>query len=258
MVDSSSVAHARSLFPRGLFQPQGSFRFSIDALLLAAFSCSGKPFSTCSVADLGTGCGVVAISLLLQRPSYRAVGVELSSELVRAAKQNAQRLGLEEQFSPVCADLHDVRSTENLRPESFDVVVSNPPYRRKEQGRHSATQQRTNALFETTGSLQVFVESAAYLVRNKGLFYCIYPAERMVLLLAELRRCKLEPKRMQMVHSKAGKGAQLLLLEARKNGNPGCTVAPPLVLYAGEGEKTYLTQEAIDFCPYLGCNAARI
>jgi len=243
---------ARALFPRGLFQPENSFRFAADALLLARFALSDTPRER-TLADLGTGCGIIALTLLLDGPYSHAMGVDIDRTLTDAAMTNARRLGLADRFSATTLDLADTRAT--LPAESVDLVVSNPPYRRVNQGRHAATAQRTHALFETAGELETFVKAAAYLVRNKGRFCCIYPAERMVELMTACTAVHLEPKRLRMIHPKPDREANLLLLETRKNANPGCTVVSPLMLYTGEGEATTLTPEALAFCPHLACNA---
>jgi len=54
-------------------------------------------------------------------------------------------------------------------------------------------------------------------------------------LMAKMCGCRLEPKRLRMVHSREGEEARLILVEGRKNGKPGLVVEPPLVVYAGEG-----------------------
>ncbi|UZP66945.1 methyltransferase [Desulfovibrio mangrovi] len=252
--EAADQRQARSQFPRGLHQPEGSFRFAMDALLLARFA---LPAATSkkerTVADLGTGCGVVALAMLLDAPQLTATGLDIDPALTAAAQANAETLGLAERFTARTADLADIRNA--LPAESFDLVVSNPPYRRADQGRHAATQQRTNALFETAGGLETFVNAAGYLVRNKGRFCCIYPAERLAELMNALTAARLEPKHLRMVHSKTDREAVLVLLEARKNANSGCTIHPPLILYSGEGEATTLTPQALAFCPHLACNA---
>lgn len=251
---ANAMAEARSIFPKGLVQPQGSFRFSIDALLLARFALPANTASLreSTVADLGTGCGVVALAMLLDTPQLCATGIDIDSVLTEAATANASRLGFSDRFTTHTVNLADIRKS--LCAESAAIVVSNPPYRRVNQGRHAATALRTHALFETAGSLETFVNAAAYLVRNKGRFCCIYPAERLTQLITACTAARLEPKRLLMIHSKADREANLLLLETRKNANSGCTVDPPLILYTGEGETTTLTPEALAFCPHLACN----
>ena len=73
------------------------------------------------VLDLGTGSGIIAISLALECPSSRIVAVDLSNEAISVARNNAGRLGAQvdfregDWFVPVAGD-------------PFDLIVANPPY----------------------------------------------------------------------------------------------------------------------------------
>lgn len=74
-----------------------------------------------TVADLGTGSGIVAISLALECPAARVSAVELSSQALQVAQANATRLGAQVAF-------HAGSWFEPLAARCFDLVVSNPPY----------------------------------------------------------------------------------------------------------------------------------
>ncbi|BFR47560.1 methyltransferase [Nitratidesulfovibrio sp. HK-II] len=285
-----AILQARALFPRGLAQPEGSFRFSLDALLLAAFAGEGltgmerKPRQKGAIApdarampghgkalafaDLGAGCGVVGLALLLAQPgltsagltsaSLTGTGIEIDGQMADAARDNAARLGLTERFRVLRADLAaTATSTSDALPKagSMDLVVANPPYRRHGSGRPSPSSQRTRALFETPETLPAFARAAARLLRARGRSCWVYGPDRLPDLLQELRTAGLEPKRMRCVHSRADGPATLVLMEARRAGRPGLVVEPPLALHRGEGAATALTDEALAFCPLLACNA---
>lgn len=76
--------------------------------------------------DIGTGSGAIALSLIHERVAERAVAVDISSVALEQARQNALRAGLEQRvdFRRVVASPWDVIGSE----ETFDVIVSNPPY----------------------------------------------------------------------------------------------------------------------------------
>jgi release factor glutamine methyltransferase len=73
------------------------------------------------IVDLGTGSGIVAISLALECSLAKLVAVDLSKDAISVARNNAGRLGAMiefrqgDWFSP-------------LAGERFDLIVSNPPY----------------------------------------------------------------------------------------------------------------------------------
>lgn len=72
-MNDTAVTTARARFPRGLHQPQDSYRFGADALLLAAFaaeSLASLPGTAPrQVAELGSGCGAALLGLCLRLPS---------------------------------------------------------------------------------------------------------------------------------------------------------------------------------------------
>ena len=72
------------------------------------------------VLDIGTGSGAIAITLALETGA-RVVGTDISLPALRIAAENARRLGA--QVELLAADLGSA-----LKPGSFDLVVSNPPY----------------------------------------------------------------------------------------------------------------------------------
>lgn len=79
-------------------------------------------------ADLCTGSGCIAVSLLCHRPDCRGVGVDISADALRIAAQNAQRNGVADRLSFYEADL--LRDMPADAP--FDAILANPPYIRRE------------------------------------------------------------------------------------------------------------------------------
>src|ERR1700759_5622857 len=73
------------------------------------------------ILDVGTGSGILAVTLALEIPGSRAVATDLSPGALAVAAKNAQRLGA--RVSLVNTDL-----AAGLDLSRFDLVVSNPPY----------------------------------------------------------------------------------------------------------------------------------
>lgn len=73
------------------------------------------------VADLGTGSGIVAISLALECSAAQMLAVDLSNEAISVARNNAGRLGAR-------VDFRQGDWFGPLAGERFDMIVSNPPY----------------------------------------------------------------------------------------------------------------------------------
>lgn len=75
------------------------------------------------IVDLGTGTGCILLSLLSELPNASGVAVDYSYDAALVARRNAQKLGLDGRFSIIQGDWMSA-----LAPESFDLIVSNPPY----------------------------------------------------------------------------------------------------------------------------------
>lgn len=76
-----------------------------------------------SVLDLGVGSGAILLALLAERPASKGLGVDVSEEALAVARDNAASLGLANRVALLRGDW-----TAGLEGESFDLVVSNPPY----------------------------------------------------------------------------------------------------------------------------------
>ncbi len=77
------------------------------------------------ILDLGTGTGCVLISVLAETPEASGVGVDLSSGALEVARRNGAALGVRER-------VEWVEGSWDAAEGSFDVVVSNPPYIRRD------------------------------------------------------------------------------------------------------------------------------
>ena len=79
------------------------------------------PKKALKVLDIGTGTGVIAITIKKERPQDNVTAIDLSSQALEVAKENGEKLQANVRF--LLGDL-----TEPVKEEQFDVVISNPPY----------------------------------------------------------------------------------------------------------------------------------
>jgi tRNA1(Val) A37 N6-methylase TrmN6 len=208
-------------------QHRKGYRFSVDAVLLAHF-CAPRAEDT--ILDLGCGCGVIGLILCHRWAGVQVQGLELQAALADLARSNVLANAFQARFAVQQADLRKIR--EVLAPASFDLVLSNPPYYSPRQGRVSCAEELALARHELSASLEDVVAAAAFAVKNRGLFCCIYPAQRLATLFRVMGQKGLMPKRLQAVYSYPGAAqARLVLVEAIKNGGEGLNLLPPLYVY---------------------------
>jgi release factor glutamine methyltransferase len=75
------------------------------------------------VLDLGVGSGAILLSILAERPLAYGLGVDASDDAIAVARDNAASLRIGGRAAFMRGDW-----TVGLEDESFDLVVSNPPY----------------------------------------------------------------------------------------------------------------------------------
>ncbi len=212
------------------YQYEDGYRFSIDSVLLSHFFI---PRKNERILDLGSGCGVIGLVLLYRHAekNIHVTGLEKQTDLVSIARKNILANRLYRKFAIAEGDVTDIKKV--FTPESFSLVISNPPFFLKRSGRLSTNMESMTARHQQETTLTGFVQAAAYCLKNRGRFIMIYPAGSLSTLLSELKRQKLEPKRARFVYSypESRFGAKLALVEAMKNGGDGMRLETPLYVY---------------------------
>lgn len=77
------------------------------------------------IVDVGTGSGVLAVSLALQFPNAQVVAIDVSEDALSLTKENAERHDVSNRVHPVRGDL---LAPLIARGSKSDIIVSNPPY----------------------------------------------------------------------------------------------------------------------------------
>lgn len=209
-----------------IIQQRKGYRFSIDAVLLSQFV---KLWRNEKVIDLGTGCGILPLLLSQTTKALSFVGVEIQKGLADLATRNIHLNHLESRVAILHEDFRSLKKT--FPPGAFDVVLSNPPYRRRLSGRTNPSTEKAIARHEIKGTLDDLISIASYLLPPKGRCYLIYPATRAVDLFVTLRGRNLEPKRVLWVYPHADEEANLILVEALKASGVELKTVPPLILH---------------------------
>lgn len=197
---------------------QGGFPLGQDTLLLGRFATLRRGGRVC---DLGCGAGALPLLLLARESSLDLSGVELDGEAAALARRNLAENGLSGVIRT--GDLRRVR--EQFPAGRFDLVVSNPPYFPAGSGESGGS-----ARMELCCTLTQVCAAAAFLLKNGGRFALVHRPERLAGLMEALGQSGLEPKRLQMVQHDRDKPPAAVLVEAVRQGRPGLSVLPTLIL----------------------------
>lgn len=219
-----------------IIQSPSVFSFSLDAVLLADFAAVPR-IKPGKIVDLCSGNGAVAF-LLTGKTQNPVIGVEIQEQLVDMARRTVKLNGIEEKVSFLHADVNEV--TEQIQPDTVDVITCNPPYF-KNIGTSTKNERDafTIARHEIHLTLEQLMQQTSRLLKMNGKAYFVHRPDRLLEILDTMRANRLAPKKVRFIYPKADREANMILLEAIKDGKEdGFRVLPPLYVYDNTGEYT--------------------
>ena len=188
------------------------------------------------VVDIGTGTGIIGLLLCKKAKLKKIYGVEIQEDVAKMAERSVQLNSLEDKFEIINIDINNI--SDKLDKNSFDVIVTNPPYKKKNTGLLNEEEKKLISRHEIKCTLEDIVKTSYKLLKSKGEFYMVHRAERLVDILYTLRNNKLEPKNIRFVHSKAGEKPKLILIRCVKDAKEYLKIENPLFIYDNNGEYT--------------------
>lgn len=217
-----------------LIQNTEGFCFGIDSVLLSDFAKNIKKGS--KVIDLGTGTGIIATLLCAKTDLEKVVGVEIQQDVADMAKRSIKLNNLENKFEILNENIINLKNV--IEAGSFDVVVTNPPYKKLNTGIVNEEEKKLISRHEIKAELKDFLETAFYLLKDKGEFYMVHRPERLVDIMQSMRNAKIEPKEIRFVCPNTEKEPNLVLIRGVKNGRPFLKILPNLYIYNNDGSYT--------------------
>ena len=213
-----------------IIQSKEVFSFSMDAVLLAHFPTIP---SRGKIIDLCSGNGVIPL-LMSVKTKATIYGVELQERLADMANRSVKMNQLEEQIKIQNMDLKE--APQHLGRNQFDLVTVNPPYlpiigQDKNENEHIAI-----ARHEIYTNLEEVIQTSSQLLKVEGRLAMVHRPSRLVDIITGLRNAQLEPKKIRFIHPHHHKEANMVLIEAKKQGGKELHVLPPLVVYKVNGE----------------------
>ncbi len=217
-----------------IIQNKKGFCFGMDSILLSDFAKKIK--KNAKVLDLGTGTGIIATLLCKKTQLKEILGIEKQKEVYEMAKRSIQLNQLQEQFKILNEDILNL--TNILEKNTFDAIVTNPPYKKKDTGITNEEEKKIISRHETTATLEDFIKASKELLKDKGEFYMVHRPDRLVDILSLMRHYKIEPKTLRFVYSNETSEPKLILVKGIKNAKPFLKVQENLYIYNKNGEYT--------------------
>lgn len=217
-----------------IVQNEKGFCFGMDSVLLSDFAKNMKNNST--VLDLGTGTGIIPILLCGKTNLKKVVGIEIQQDVANMAKRSSQLNNLQDRFEVVNTNIIDLKNI--YEKQSFDVIVTNPPYKKENTGITNENEAKLISRHEITANLEDFISISKDLLKDKGEFYMVHRPERLVDILSLMRKYKIEPKILKFVSPNKNKEPNLILIKGIKNANSFLKIEKNLYVYNEDGKYT--------------------
>ncbi len=205
-----------------IIQKTNGFRFSVDAVILADFF---SPTREGKILDIGTGNGIIPILLYGKGKGKNIVGVDIQEENISLAKRNIQLNNLEDIIDIVNCDIKDYPMG-----NSFDYIVSNPPYMKVDGKKQNDLSSKAIARHEIKLDLKDLVKSAKRMLKPVGSFSLVHRSYRFTEISRILEESGFSLKRVRFVYFSKEKNSNLVLIEAWKGKKCQLEIEPPLFL----------------------------
>ncbi|MDV0430086.1 tRNA1(Val) (adenine(37)-N6)-methyltransferase [Lactiplantibacillus sp. DA1] len=217
-----------------IIQSSQVFAFSLDAVLLGNFAQVAKGINS-QIVDLCAGNGAVGLFASAKTRGH-ITAVEIQPRLADMAQRSVILNNLTQQMTVLNEDLLTI--TQQLPKDSVDTVLCNPPYFKDQpQSVKNPNPHLAIARHELSANLDQILAVSSDLLKMNGKAYFVHRPERLDDLFIAMARNRLAPKRIRFVHPKAGREANMVLIEMIKDGKAnGVRIMPPLVVYQDNGE----------------------
>lgn len=217
-----------------IIQNKNGFCFGIDSVLLVNFAKEIKKQS--KVLDLGTGTGIIPILLSGKVELKKAIGVEIQKDVANMAKRSVSLNYLDDKIEIINENVINIGK---LYPKQyFDVVITNPPYKKMGTGIINESEAKIISRHEITANLEDFIKTARDMLKDKGEFFMVHRPERLVDIISLMRKFKIEPKKLRFVCPNKNREPNMVLIKGIKNAKEFLKIEKNLYVYNEDGNYT--------------------
>ncbi len=225
-----------SIISRGLkfFQPAEGFRINIDTLILYDFTLR---YIKGGILEIGSAAGILSILLSKYSKSLNVTGVEVNKELFRLSLNNLELHHCKDTVEFINADINEYKNL--FKPQTFDFIVTNPPFYKCGTGRISPKHGVDIAHHDRLLTLENLFSAGRYLLKPNGCLIMIFPSFRIGEIFPNARGFAVEV--LRFIHRTSSKSSDIFLMLAKKGGGRQLNIIPPLIVHEGDGYSTEIT-----------------
>ena len=178
------------------------------------------------IVDLCAGNGAVGL-FASTRTKAQILAVEIQERLADMAERSIELNDLTQQMQVIQDDLKNLGRY--ITGSKVDMILCNP----------NESQHYLLARHEISTNLEEICKIAQRVLKSNGRLAMVHRPERFLDILDTMQAHNLAPKRIQFVYPKLGKEANMLLIEAIKDGSrDGLKILPPLFIHNQDGSYT--------------------
>jgi tRNA1Val (adenine37-N6)-methyltransferase len=212
-----------------VIQKKEAFRFGVDAVLLANFAVVKRGMK---VIDLCSGTGIIPFILAGKTEASHITGLEIQEEMTEMAIRSTKYNKMSDKIEFINGDLKDTKLLKELT--RADVVTVNPPYKLINSGIINSKDKNAVARHEICCTLEDVIIACRILLKDNGRMYMVHRPERLADILCTMRKYKIEPKAIRMVHPNTKKAPNIVLIEGQRDGGAFLKWEKPLYIYNDE------------------------
>lgn len=217
-----------------IIQDKNYFNFSLDSVLLPNFVTLNP--NTKMILDLCSG--NLPIPLILStKTNANIYAVELQKEIYNLAKETLKINNLENRI--ILYNDNAKNMINKFETDTFDLITCNPPYfKYNNTSLINDNIVKSIARHEIEIKIEDIIKISKKLLKNGGSLSLVHRTDRLIEIIELMRQNNIEPKRIRFIYPKENTESNLILIDGRKNGNPGLKILSPLVVHNNDGSYT--------------------
>ncbi len=215
-----------------IIQLKNGFRYGLEAVFLAAFvngylkKYKKKNFL---LADVGSGVGTISLIIAHKNNGAKISAIENNTHYLKIANENIIKNNFQKKINAIKCDILDVNSH---LTNSFDIVVTNPPFNEQQQKK---SENELDNYAKIIANYESWIDNSLKLLNDRGTIFLIIPTGLLEKTLISLKK-KTGSFKIFPIWPNQKKSSKRLILFAKKGGASPTELMSGVRLYNNQGK----------------------